>query len=301
MSLVQPRPHGRFDYSAIVDRPVHDWPGGSRLAIYLALNLECFGFGHGYGAQLGGGGDPDILNHGWREHGNRVGAWRLLEMLDRLGLECTVLANALLYDEAPGLIEAFRGRGDPVVAHARTNAERQDEMSDAVERELIERTTATFLEHEGRHPLGWLGPWIAQTPHTPERLVEAGYEYTLDWCHDDQPVWMRTDAGPLLAVPYPQELNDVPQIVNRGLEAPAFAGMLTDTFDFMHEECNRRPLVMGIAIHPYIMGYPHRLVHLQRALRHILERADERVWWGGPGAIAAHHRSLYPAPPATGR
>ncbi len=290
--LLRPARHGRFEYSAIADRPVWDWPGGERLAFYVALNLETFGFGHGHGAQLGGGGDPDILNHGWREHGNRVGAWRLLEMLERLELPCTVLANSLLYEEAPGLIEAFRARGDDIVAHARTNAERQDEMDEATERALIAETTRTFTEHEGVHPRGWLGPWIAERPDTPELLVEAGYRYTLDWCHDDQPTWLETRAGRLLAVPYPQELNDVPQIVNRKLEAPAFATMVSDTFDFMHAECARRPLVMGVAIHPYLMGYPHRLVHLERALRHVIERSDALVWKTTASAIDAHYRTV---------
>jgi len=34
--------HGRYDYSPIGRRPLYDWPGGKRLAIYLGLNLEHF-------------------------------------------------------------------------------------------------------------------------------------------------------------------------------------------------------------------------------------------------------------------
>ena len=165
-------------------------------------------------------------------------------------------------------------------------------MDEATERALITETTTTLTEHEGVHPRGWLGPRIAQRPDTPELLVEAGYRYTLDWCHDEQPTWLDTRAGRLLAVPYPQELDDVPQIVNRGLEAPAFARMVTDTFDFMREKCTRRPLVMGVAIHPYLTGYPHRLVHLERALRHVIERADGRVWMTTASAIGAHCRTV---------
>ena len=290
---MQPTSHGRFGYSAIVDRPVWDWPDGARLAFYVGLNLECFGFGHGLGARLAPGGDPDLLNHGWREHGNRVGIWRLLEMLERLSLRCTVLANSLMYDAAPGTVEAFRARGDDIVAHGRTNAERQDGLDEGAERALIREATDTMIEREGVHPRGWLGPWIAQSRRTPDLLAEAGYAYTLDWCHDDQPIWLDVrGGGRLLAVPYPQELNDIPQIVGRGIEAPAFANMIVDTFDFMLEECRRRPLVMGVAIHPYLVGYPHRLVHLERALRHVLERADGRMWVTTASDIDAHYRTL---------
>ena len=293
------RSHGRFPYSAIVDRPVFDWPDGARLAFYVGLNLECFGFGHGLGATLApasaDGPAPDVLNHGWREHGNRVGVWRLLELFERLGLPCTVLANSLMYEETPGVIEAFRARGDDIVAHGRTNAERQDELDEADERALIEAATRTLTEREGRHPRGWLGPWIAESAVTPDLLQEAGYDYVLDWCHDDQPVWLATrGGGRLLAVPYPQELNDIPQIVARRREGHEFADMIIDAFDVMHEESARRPLVMGVALHPYLMGYPHRLKHLERALRHVLERADERVWVTTASAVNTHFRALGP-------
>ena len=296
MALAHPTTHARFDYSAIVERPVFDWPDGARLAVYLGVNLECFGFGHGRGAQLapagGDGAGPDVLNHGWREHGNRVGVWRMLELFDRLGLPCTALANSLMYTEAPGVVDAFRARGDDIVAHGRTNAERQDTLSEEDERALIEDATRTLEAHEGRHPRGWLGPWIAESAVTPDLLQEAGYDYVLDWCHDDQPVWLRTRGGRLLAVPYPQELNDIPQIVARRREGHEFADMIVDTFDVMLEESARWPLVMGIALHPYLMGYPHRLKHLERALRHVREHADGRVWITTASAVNAHFRAL---------
>ena len=83
---------------------------------------------------------------------------------------------------------------------------------------------------------------------------EAGYEYLLDWCMDDQPVFMRTRAGRILAVPYPQEINDIPAIVTRKMNADDFAEMIIDNFDEMLEQAADTPLVMGIALHAYIVG-----------------------------------------------
>ena len=148
-------------------------------------------------------------------------------------------------------------------------------------------------QHEGTHPKGWLGPWISETLVTPDLLQEAGYEYVLDWSHDDQPVWMKTRSGSLLSVPYPQELNDIPQIVGRKIEGPAFRDMITDTFDVLLAESIRHPLVMGIALHPYIMGYPHRLKSLQQALQYIVQRADERVWITTASAINEQYREMF--------
>ena len=285
--------HGRYAYSAITARPDFDWPGGKRIAVYIGMNLECFAFGEGLGAELAPGGpQPDVLNYAWRDYGNRVGAWRMLELFDRLGVPTTALVNSQLYEEAPGLVEAFRMRGDEIAGHGRTNAERQGVLDEAGERQLIEEATGAISAHEGSRPRGWLGPWISQSAVTPDLLQEAGYEYLLDWCHDDQPVWMQTRQGRILSVPYPQELNDIPQIVGRKREGSDFGDMICDAFDVMLEESARRPLVMGLALHGYLMGHPHRLKHLERALCHIADTGGDRVWWTTAGAISDHYRGL---------
>ncbi|WP_457108787.1 polysaccharide deacetylase family protein [Methylobacterium sp. P5_C11] len=281
--------HGRYAYSALPARPVFDWPEGKRLAVYIGLNLETFAFGEGLGAELAPGGpQPDVLNYAWRDWGNRVGAWRIAGMLDGLAMPASVLVNSNLYRDCPGLIETFRARGDEIVAHGRTNAERQGVLDEAAERSLIAETTAVIAAQEGRAPAGWLGPWISQSRVTPDLLAEAGYRYLLDWDHDDQPTWFKTrGGGRILAVPYPQELNDIPAIVARKETGRQFADALVDAFDEMREQARAAPLVMGIALHPYIVGRPHRLRPLRRALQHIADhRAD--IWLTTAGAIADH-------------
>ncbi|HSM80127.1 MAG TPA: polysaccharide deacetylase family protein [Nodosilinea sp.] len=284
--------HERYRYSAITQRPDYSWPGGRRLAVYLALNLEHFAFGEGLGAELAPGGPPpDVLNYAWRDYGNRVGVWRLLELFDQLALPVAVLANAAIYDYCPEVMAAFRDRGHEVVAHGRTNSERQSTLGAAEEAALIAEATATLTHHEGQRPQGWLGPWIAQSHLTPDLLQEAGYSYLLDWCQDDQPVWFQTRSGRILSVPYPQEINDIPAIAVRRAGAAEFADMVVDNFDEMLEQSRQQPLVCGLALHPYIVGQPFRLRHLRRALAHIAAvaaAAPERVWLTRPGAIAAH-------------
>lgn len=284
-----PGPNPRYAYSALPARPVYDWPGGRRLAVYLGLNLETFDFGSGLGAELAPGGpQPDVLNYAWRDWGNRVGAWRIRATLDALDLPASVLVNSRLYRDCPGLIEAFRARGDEIVGHGRTNAERQGTLDEAQERALIAEATGILAREEGRAPAGWLGPWISQSHVTPDLLAEAGYRYLLDWCHDDQPTWLATrGGGRILALPYPQELNDIPAIVARRATGRQFAQMIVDAFDEMLEQSREAPLVMGIALHAYVVGQPQRLRPLRAALRHIAAHR-ERVWITTAGAIAAH-------------
>ena len=285
------RIHDRYPYSPIAGRPVYDWPDGKRLAVYVGLNLEWFSFGEGLGAELAPGGpQPDVLNYAWRDYGNRVGVFRLAELFNELKLPVSLLVNAEMYRHAPQAVAAFRDA--EIVGHGRSNSERQGELTEYKENLLIEETTAAIEKHSGQRPRGWLGPWISQSHLTPDLLQEAGYSYLLDWCHDDQPVWMKTRKGRILSVPYPQELNDIPQIVARKREGSDFAEMIVDAFEVMHAECEKRPLVMGIALHAYVVGWPHRFKHLARALKHIVNRADERVWVTTAGAIATHAERL---------
>ncbi len=279
--------HGRYPYRPIGGRDASDWPGGKRLAVYIALNVEVFAFGEGLGAELAPGGpQPDVLNHAWRDYGNRVGVWRLLDEFYRLELPVSVLANSETYAAAPEIMEAFHKRGDEIVAHGRTNSERQGALEESDERALIDEVTRTIEQHEGTRPQGWLGPWISESRTTPDLLAEAGYSYVLDWCHDDQPVWMATrDGSRLLSVPYPQELNDIPAVVARKIEGRAFAEMIIDGFDEQREQARKQPLVMGIALHPYIVGQPHRLRPLRAALEHIVRHREE-IWLCEAGDIA---------------
>jgi allantoinase len=276
--------HGRFDYLPIVGRPPYEWPNGTRLALYIGFNVEHFAFGEGLGARLvPPAAGVDVLNHAWREYGNRVGAWRCLELFESLGLPLAAIVNSAVCEHAPALLDAFVGRGDEIVAHGHSNAEAQGALSEADERALLVDCGARLQRACGAAPRGWLSPWISESAVTPDLLVETGYRYTLNWCHDDQPTLLQTRAGPLWSIPYPQEVNDIPMIVARGMSGRDFADLIVDHFDEMLEQSAEAPLVMGIALHPYLVGQPHRLRPLRRALAHLA--ASTGTWRTTPGRI----------------
>lgn len=286
------RSHGRYAYSPIHARPDFSWPGGKRLAVYIALNLEHYAFGEGLREELvGGGHEPDVLNYSWRDYGNRVGVWRIKAMLDALGIPITLLVNSEIYAHAPEIVAAFRADGHEVAAHGRSNSEAQGLLGEAEERALIAEATQTIAQHESSAPKGWLGPWLSESPLTPDLLQEAGYDYLLDWCCDDQPVWLKTRAGRLLAMPYPQELNDSASIIGRRVGAGEFAGMMIDQFDEMLAQSAEQPLVYAVALHSYIVGQPFRLRQIRRAFEHIARHAD-RIWLSHAGTIARHYAEL---------
>jgi allantoinase len=288
--------HNRFPYSAIVDRPAYCWPDNKKMAVYFAVCVEHFSYGTGLGLPYSPGlSHPNSYNWAWREYGNRVGGWRLIELFEEFNLPMTVLLNTECYDHCPELVAAHRKRGDEIVAHGRTNSEHQNGMTEEAERVLIKETTDAVLRHEGKAPQGWMSPGAHPSANTEDLLAQAGYSYTLDWPMDDQPVWMNTKAGPLLSVPYPHEVNDVPMVVLHDGTSSAFADMVIDNFDEMLKQSERQSVACGITIHTFIVGQPFRLKHFRRALEHMSKYRDE-VWFTTAGQIAQHHASLFSAP-----
>lgn len=141
-----------------------------------------------------------------------------------------------------------------------------------------------------------MSPGAHPSANTEDLLAGEGFRYTLDWPIDDQPVWMRTKSGPLLSVPYPHEVNDVPMIVLHDGTGQAFADMAIDNFDEMLRQSEKQPLVYGITIHTFIVGQPFRLRQFRRVLQHMRAHAGDRVWFTTAGAIAESYASQVPPP-----
>jgi peptidoglycan/xylan/chitin deacetylase (PgdA/CDA1 family) len=284
--------HGRYRHSSIVSRPDYTWPGGKRLAVYIAVNVEAFGYGVGKGAAIA---PPDQAQshsiYSWRDYGNRVGVWRMLELFDELDLPVEAQMNVAVYEHCPDIPVRLRQRGDEILGHGVTNSEEQGHLDEAAERDLIQRVTSTIERHEGARPAGWMSPWLSNSAVTMDLLQEAGYRYVMDWTMDDQPIWIRTRKGRILTVPYPIEVNDTRGIIWYHYTSEEFADLIVDQFDEMLAQSARQPLVCPISLHPFVFGRPYRIRRLRRALQHILAHRD-RVWLTRPREICAHIESL---------
>jgi peptidoglycan/xylan/chitin deacetylase (PgdA/CDA1 family) len=286
------RRQGRYRYSSIIGRNGFRWPNGARLAVYFALGVEEYSFGEGLTENLvSAGAHPDVLNSSWRDYGNRVGAWRLLEAFREYRLPLSVLLNSAVCESAPDLVKAAQEQGCELIAHGYSNSDTLQGLSEQQEAEYLRRVARQIQEFSGQAPAGWSSPWIAETERTPDLLQEAGFSYVLDFCMDDQPVWLRTRRGRILAVPYSQEINDSSSVIGRRASAEEFSGMIIDQFDEMRRAREELPLVMSVVIHSFISGQPFRLRALRRALEHILA-AGKTLWITQPGEIAKHAYSL---------
>ena len=286
--------HGRYDYSSLPNRVHYEWPNGTKLAVYVAMNIEAFSYGEGKGAAIA---PPEqAMSHSiysWRDYGNRVGFWRLMDMFDDLQIPVQHQLNTAIYDECPDIPERIRSRNDEFLGHGYTNSEEQGGLSEQKEKDLITECTATITKHEGKAPTGWMSPWLSNSETTMDLLQEAGYRYVMDWTMDDQPIWIKTRGGKILSMPYPVEANDNRGIVWYRYTSSEFTDMLIDNFDEMLEQTQRdgHPLVCPISLHPFVVGRPYRIRQLRRALEHILKYKD-RIWLTRPGDICQHIENL---------
>jgi peptidoglycan/xylan/chitin deacetylase (PgdA/CDA1 family) len=277
--------HDRYDYSPITEGAPGTWPGDRRLAVYVALGIEDYHFGAGQTENLlEGVPAPDLVNTSWRDYGNRVGAFRVLDRLADLGIPATILLNTAVYDTAPELLAHARAHGAELIGHGVSNSDSLEGLSEPDEKAYLLSVADRIAAEEGAAPQGWSSPWLTHTDATVDLLGETGYRYLLDLRLDDRPVWLTTRSEPLLAIPYALELNDSTSVIGRGVGAAEFADMLIDEFDELLVSGGDQPLVMSIVVHSFISGAPFRLRQLTRALEHLVARRDD-VWFAQPRDI----------------
>lgn len=286
--------HARYDHVPLPKRPTYEWPNGTRLALVVCNNIEQFAYRRGLGSDSAQpGAVQNQRNYAWRDYGNRVGLWYLLELLDQLDIPCAHNINSAVIDACPEIVPALLARGDELVGHGRTNAERQDTLWEEDERRLIVDSRDALARAAGRPPEGWMGPYIAESTVTLDLLKEAGFRYVMDWPADDQPFWMRTRSGPILSVPYSIEINDSPAMVFRQHSAREFAEAMIDQFDELLEQSVKYPLVCSIVLHPFVIGQPYRMRAFRSAMTHILAQRD-RLWVTRPAELARYVTDLPP-------
>jgi len=276
------KPHERLTYSPIAGRAPLRLPGGARMVVWTIVNVEEWDIDRPMPRTVltppaGGVPKPDIPNWAWHEYGNRVGFWRMLEVLDELKVRASLAINGTAIRSYEAISRAALERKWEFMGHGYTQRNMQA-VED--EREDIRKTTEEIRAFTGRAPRGWLGPGLTETWDTPDILAEQGYGYVCDWVLDDQPVWLKTKTRPLVSVPYTQECNDVAMMLIQHHKASEYADRAIDQFDQIYADAKDSARVMALVVHPYIMGAPHRLKYYRKALEHILKKQDVAVWTG---------------------
>ncbi len=283
--------HAWYDYSPFPKRPRLAWPGNARVAFSVVLHLEYWQllpaeqsykdprFVGEFGNFI-----PDYRTWTQREYGNRVGIFRVLEVLDRYQVRAGVAVNALAAERYPFLVEQFKRRKYEFIAHG-TSANRMitSKMSEAEEKQEIAAAIAALEKATGTRPKGWQGQDYGESERTPRLLADAGLDYVLDWPNDDQPYPMKVGKK-FVSMPNQPEWDDVQQLWIRKISTTRYPDMVGDAFELLHREGGQ---VFSLSVHPWLIGMAHRIKYLDEALRRI-ERFGN-VWHATPGEIATHY------------
>ncbi len=294
---MKPGPYGPFPYSPIIRRPRLVWPGGARVAFWIVPNIEFFSLETRPGG-LGPGKTPDIPVWAIRDYGNRIGVFRMMEVLDRYKICATVALNSDICIHHPEIIEEGGKRGWEWMGHNQTNARRLNEVAPEEEPNIIRATLETIARATGTRPVGWLGSGLQETWNTLDHLVEAGCEYVSDWGpNDDQPYMMRVGDKEIVSVPYSYAINDKQAFESANMTPGDFQDAICRQFDTLYREGATSGRVMHIALHPYLTGMPYRIGALDAALKYICKHRG--VWKATGLEIARHYRAqLKGLPPA---
>jgi len=280
-----------YDHWPYRDRPKITWPGGKALAFWIAPNIEFYEFDPPVNPSRPGWPRPapDVAAYSQRDWGNRVGHWRLQDLLDRHGLRGSVSLSIGLIDHHPEIIEAANARGWEFFSHGIYNTRYSYGMDEAQERAVLEDSIRSVEAATGQRIRGYLAPALTHTARTLDLIAEHDFWYSCDLFQDDQPQPLKTRTGRLVSMPYSLEVNDVIGYSVMGLDPWRYADVLKRHFDQLLAEGRESGTVMCIPLHAYLVSQPNRIRAFENALEHILGHRDE-VWFATGSEIAAHFR-----------
>jgi len=289
-----PLPPDRVDYSPIIDRPIIKWPNDARVALWISPNVEHYEYmpdDDSARTPWPRTPFPDVQQYSYRDYGNRVGFWRMLESLDKYNIRCCVSLNMAVLEHFPEICQAMVQRDYDYMSHGIYNTRYLYTYTEDQEREFYRDTIDTLKLHTGKQLKGMLGPAISGTERTPDLMAEAGLIYHTDWMHDDQPVPIKVKSGKLVSVPYSIELNDSSLLRDNHYEGDYFARICKAQFDQLYKEGAESGRVMCIALHPFLIGQPHRIKYLDDILSHIM--SHDGVWQTTADDIADYYNRNY--------
>ena len=108
-----------YDYWPYHSRPKIRWPGGAKLAFWVAPNIEFYelnpppnpfrkAWPHPF---------PAVPGYSIRDYGNRVGHQRQMALLDKYGIRGSISLSAALCDHHPEIIEMCLERNWEFFSH----------------------------------------------------------------------------------------------------------------------------------------------------------------------------------------
>jgi len=286
--------HDLYRWSNLFDRAPMVWPGSKKVLTWIVIDLEWFPItpdakpflapGHMQTAY------PDYRHYTSRDYGNRVGIYRLLDALDKVGAKASIAANSAVIERYPALARDLVSAGHEIIGHATDmNATIATGVPEAEERAMIKASLDGIEKATGSRPSGWLSIARSESFNTPALLAEAGLAYLCDWVNDDLPYRMSTAKGPILNLPLNHELSDR-QILNVQQQSMAsYCEEIRDAFAWLSQEAETSGggRMLPLNVTPYITGLPYRMAAFEGLLHWLADQPEHAFATGAAIATAA--------------
>jgi hypothetical protein len=264
------------------------WPADRPLAISVSVMLE--GWTEDSAPGIGPMGNPlkagvlDLQARSWAEYGPKVGAWRLLDMLDRMRLRAVFYVSGLVAERYPDLLAAIAKAGHIIGAHGwGQNIVPAYQTAEEEERDLV-RCLTVIEKSAGSRPYGWLSPRCTPSLRTSALLAKAGFDWHADFFDSDLPYRHQTPAGPITAVPFTMEVNDMPLYVRYGSEPDAFTRIL-ERIVSNWPRLGRPAGCLDITVHAHVFGRPFGTIEFMNSLE-LARRHGDWAWLTDHQALA---------------
>lgn len=264
--------HDWFERRYMTEAGPARWPGGARLALWITIDLEHFPMDMPTHPFVPTGGMlrpyPSYWDYTQRDYGNRVGIWRLIRALDRLGLTASIAANAEALRRAPPLVEALASRPWEIVASGGDMGHlHHGGLDPETEAALIAQSVSTLRALTGQPVTGWHSPANSCSMNTYDLLPGYGIRYVTDWINDELPFPMRTRAGPLLCLPRNMEMSDKALLVEHVNTRASYAEQTLAATRFLLDEATAdQGRVLSLSLSPWVMGQPWCIATLETML-----------------------------------
>ena len=252
------------------------WPNGRHVAVVINVMYEKWSPGSAPGIGPMGnplpGGALDFQALSWSEYGSRTGIARLLSLLDGHGVTASVYASGILAEHAPETIAAAAAAGHEICGHAWSQDVILPCLSPEAERADIEASTAALEAAAGRRPLGWISPRCTPSAHTAGLLAAAGYQWFGDVFDADLPYLLETEGGPIVALPFGLDVNDLPMMIRYGAPARELAA----SFSYLFAAASAEPskAFLDVTVHAHVAGRPSGAQALREILKTVTRSED---------------------------
>jgi allantoinase len=290
-----------YDWSPLPGRPRLTWPGGANVALGVVLTLENMSWYPAEGTALPSTvarmrpgaypNTPDIHTISQWEYGNRVGVFRVLDVLERHAIVPVVAMDARVAERSPFLVKRLVGLGAEFVGHG-VSADQMitEAMPEEQEKALIDDTLGRLSAAVGGRVRGWHGSEYAESSRTVRLLAAAGLDYTLDWPNDEQPAPMKVPEGQMLSLPVAVELDDVAADFQHHITAAELRQVSIDYFDRLYADGTETGRLLLLNVHPWLTGQPFRIRYFADVIDHIC--GHPAIWKATGAQIADWYRSV---------